>query len=325
MVKQQGCDFNKELSDLNNNGPLNLYTVYGQEDYLRDLFISELKKRCVGDEESFGYYRYDGIPSLDALSTAIETFPFLTERSFIEIRNANINKLSEDYISLFSSIPEFCTVCLICANDFEADNRTKAIKYLKANSKYLIFEAQDTKKLVKWIQRRFNSLNKSISTEAAERLIFISGDLMNRLIPEIDKIATYSNTSEITIQDINDVANHIPESDAFDLVNLLSNKKNDEALVMLSDLLKQKNMEPIMIISALSYQFRQLYGAKIGAMNERTDFRSKMVMQSASKFSKKQLVNFVNSCAHMEYNMKTSLYSDNDILINCIIEIITEK
>lgn len=66
--------------------------------------------------------------------------------------------------------------------------------------------------LIDWLIRRFSAAGKSIELEAAQRLIFISGDLMSRLIPEIEKVAAYAKGDRVTVADVEAVANHIPEA-----------------------------------------------------------------------------------------------------------------
>lgn len=47
------------LQELRDNGPKPLYLLYGEEDYLRDQFLAEIRKSCLGVEDSgasgFGY------------------------------------------------------------------------------------------------------------------------------------------------------------------------------------------------------------------------------------------------------------------------------
>ena len=97
--------------------PLRLYLLRGQEEYLREHFLSLLKKKCLPEgEDSFSYHRLDG-PELDAheLRGAVDAMPFLTERSFVEVRGADLNKLKEPdkILEVLQDIPDTCTVALV--------------------------------------------------------------------------------------------------------------------------------------------------------------------------------------------------------------------
>lgn len=322
-MKPQGIDFNKELKQLKSEGPKCLYLLYGPEDYLRDRFVSEIRSLCTEDT-AFGFYSFDDFPDVGTLSSSVDTMPFLNPRTLIEIKNCSVNKMSEDILDILKNLPDYCTVLLICAVDYSLDSRTKVIKYLQGNAACLNFTLQEDAKLYNWIKRRFEAHNKSITQNAVQRLIFISGNQMSGLIPEIEKIANSTDKQEISVDDVNKLANHIPEAQAFDLVNLISEKKNNEAIHMLADLLNQKSTESVVVLSALAYQFRQLYGAKIGDLSDKFDYKSKILNQSASKFTKQQLIKCINICADYEYYMKTSLISDIDILKDTVVRIISE-
>ena len=69
----------------------------------------------------------------------------------------------------------------------EPDGRLSFIKQLKSAGKAVNFTAQTGTPLNNWIARRFEANGKRIDRDAVDRLVFLSGDLMNRLIPEIRK------------------------------------------------------------------------------------------------------------------------------------------
>ena len=87
--KQNSLDYNAEVKALKECPPKRLYLLSGEEDYLRDRYLEALKAVCIPEGESgFSYKRFDG-PSLDAfeLGKALDVMPFLSERTFVELRN----------------------------------------------------------------------------------------------------------------------------------------------------------------------------------------------------------------------------------------------
>ena len=336
MKKEASCSYKTESDLLKKQGPLPLYFIYGREDYLRDYFVNELKALCTGDSgDGFGYYRFDGMPEKEVLSEAVDTMPFLSDRTFVEIRNADFNKLSEETLSVLSEIPEYCTVTLIADAVFEPDNRTKCIKFLREKAHTLHFGSQVGRDLDNWVARRFKAAGKSIGNDAIKRLEFISGEYMNALIPEIDKLASYVRGDTVTIEDVNAIANHIPEASAFDLVDRISSRRNNEAVALLSELLKQKGVEVPEILGALSYQFRQLYAAKVcegkglsvlmDVLGTSSDYRAKLTAEAASRFRREKLKSCINVLADAEYRMKTSANGDREELLNSIVRIMGEE
>ena len=205
MAKKSGRDeqFNyaAEVRVLKERGPERLYFLWGPEDYLREQYLLQLKKKCLPEgEDSFSYKRVDG-PTLDLLwfREALDAMPFLTERSFIELRDVDLNKLSdaEAFTKLLTDIPDYCTVAFVQNAQFEPDGRLRAVKTLRSEGRELKFTQQSQGMLTDWIVRRFAAAGKGIELAAAQRLIFISGDLMSRLIPEIEKIAAYAKGDKV--------------------------------------------------------------------------------------------------------------------------------
>ena len=58
-------DYGAEVKKLRQSGPRPVYILRGEEDYLRDSYLSELKKLCLPEgSEAFNYHRLQG-PGLD--------------------------------------------------------------------------------------------------------------------------------------------------------------------------------------------------------------------------------------------------------------------
>ena len=91
--KEEKLNYSAELRRLKDFGPERLYLLWGPEDYLREQYLGQLKKICLPEgEDSFSYKRING-PELDMheLLMAVDAMPFMTERSFVELRSVDIN------------------------------------------------------------------------------------------------------------------------------------------------------------------------------------------------------------------------------------------
>lgn len=334
---EEKMNYPAELRRLKEEGPQRLYLLWGPEDYLREQYLAQLKKRCLPEgEDSFSYKRLDG-PELDLqeLVGAIDAVPFMTERSFVEIRDAELNRLKEPekYMAVFSDIPDYCTVCLVQSAQFEPDGRLKLIKTLRSVARELKFTQQSQGMLVDWIIRRFAAAGKSVELEAAQRLLFISGDLMSRLIPEIEKIAAFAKGERVTAADVEAVANHIPEAVIFDMTDFISQKKYNTAASVLAELLADKNNEPIPMLAMLGLQMRKLYTARLAIERElgakfvmevcsiKHEFIAKKLINSARGFSLSQLRRAVALCAEADYKMKSSSLDGRELLKETVMRI----
>ena len=334
---EEKLNYSAELRRLREGGPSRLYLLWGPEDYLREQYLSQLKKLCLPEgEDSFSYKRIDG-PELDTdeLRYAVDAMPFLTERSFVELRDVDINKLREPekLLAVISDIPDYCTVAFVQGTQFEPDGRLKLIKGLRELCRELKFTQQSQGQLIDWINRRFAAAGKGITLEAAQRLIFVSGDLMSRLIPEIEKIAAYAKGEKVTVEDVDAVASHIPEAVIFDMTDLIAQQKYNTAFSVLSELLSDKNNEPIPMLAILGQQMRRLYAARLALEQElgskyvseacgiKYDYIAGKLLGSARGFSLPQLKRAVEICAEADWKIKSSAQSDRELLKEAVLRI----
>mgnify|MGYP002865284129 CR=1 FL=1 len=139
MAKKNTAPFSysAERDKLRKNGPARLYMLWGEEDYLRDTFLDDLRKLCVEEgAEAFNYHRLQG-PALDtdALREAIEAMPFMGDRTLVEVRDADINKTAgydpDTLRALLADIPEWTTVAFVFGLGYVPDGRLTAVKALR--------------------------------------------------------------------------------------------------------------------------------------------------------------------------------------------------
>ncbi len=335
--EEEKLNYQAELRALKSGNPKPLYLLWGKEDYLREQYLFELKRLCIPEgEDSFSYKRLNG-PELDprALAEAVDAPPFLTERSFVEIRDADLNRMSaaDECLKVLADIPETCTVVFVQGVQFEPDGRLKFIKALRSMAYELRFTEQSQGLLTGWIARRFAAAGKRIELDAAQRLIFLSGGLMNRLIPEIEKIAAYASGDIVTLSDVNAVADRIPEAIVFEMTDLIAQKKTNSALAVLSELLANKSNEPVAMLAVLGGQMRRLYAARLALEKGlsakyvmevcalRYDGITSQLLATARGFTLLQLREAVAMCANTDYRMKSGGGDPRELLKEAVLRI----
>ena len=259
--------------ELKSGGPARLYLLYGREDYLREAFLGELKALCLPEgEDDFSYHRLDG-KNLDMreLSDAVNALPFLTERTLTEVRGYDFARCRDAEAAslerLISDIPDCCTLVFVQDTDFEPDQRTKIIKAVAKYGKLIDFTSQGQGPLVQWIRKRFAALGKNATPDACLTLIYLSGELMNGLIPEIEKIAAGTAGELVTAEDVSRLALRIPEARVFEMTDYLAARDYDGAARTLADLMSMGE-EPIAILAVIGMQMRRLYAARV-ALDEK--------------------------------------------------------
>ena len=300
------------------------YIFYGEESYLREYYLEELRKKLVpvGFEE-FNYHRLEGKDlTVQTLTEMAEAMPMLSERTLIVVTDFDIFKLGEEQreklISLLEDIPPYC--CLVFVYDTVAYKPNKTMKKLcKAIGDHVQaveFRAQDSSDLVAWIARRFRALDKEIDRQTAEYLIFTCGGLMTGLVPEISKIAAYAKGKAITQKDIDAVADPVLSAEVFKLSDAVLQGNYDLAASILGDLLKMQT-EPIMILAALGSQLRRIYTARIAIdsgkdkywlmelWEMKSDYPAKLLLSAAKRTTVDWCADAVKMCQVLDRRMKS--------------------
>lgn len=300
------------------------YIFYGEESYLREYYLGELRKKLVpAGFEEFNYHRLEGKDlTVQALTEMAEAMPMLSERTLIVVTDFDIFKLGDEQreklIALLEDIPPYC--CLVFVYDTVAYKPNKTMKKLcKAIGDHVQaveFRAQDSNDLIAWIARRFRALDKEIDRQTAEYLIFTCGGLMTGLVPEISKIAAYAKGKAITQKDIDDVADPVLSAEVFKLSDAVLQGNYDLAASILGDLLKMQT-EPIMILAALGSQLRRIYTARLAIdsgkdkywlmelWDMKSDYPAKLLLSAAKRTTADWCADSVKMCQVLDRRMKS--------------------
>lgn len=325
--------------DLKENRLKSLYVFHGEEAYLRDYYLGELKKALLpAGLEDFNLHTAQGKDcSPEWLEQAVDCLPMMSERTMVLVTDFDLfaggESQRDKLLALFSNLPDYC--CLVFVYDlipYKADGRAKLTNLLKEKGAVVEFRRQEQGDLTDWIVRRFRATGHTIDTEDAKYLIFLCGDLMNNLVSEIGKIAAYARGQRVTRQDIDAVA--IPQVDAivFQMTDAITRKDFDKAASVLADLLHDQQA-PIMILSVMGKYFRQLYTARLclEAGGSREDFMSlwamrysyqaDKLMDGARKFSLPWCRHAVRRYAETDVAMKSYGGDEEELLISLLMEL----
>ena len=156
------------------------YLFHGEESYLREYYLSQLRERLVpAGVEAFNFHRLEGRGlTAQALTEAVEAMPMMAERTMVQVTDWDLFKLAEEQrkplIALLEDLPDYC--CLVFVYEHLEYKPVKTYKKLCAalekSVQVVKFEEQDQREILKWISRRFKAAGRSIDAETAEHLIF---------------------------------------------------------------------------------------------------------------------------------------------------------
>ena len=309
--KEAPLDYSALVKDLRDKGPGKLYLLWGEEDYLLTDFVSRLRTACVGTEEDeFNAKRIDSpAPAANDIAEALDAMPFFGDRTFVELRGFDVNKCRDRaHHRALCGHSGLVYRCHHAPDGYGAGRTALIYQAAQIRGKSRELHGADRCAAQQLIARRFEANGKRIDRDAVDRLVFLSGDLMNRLIPEIAKICGYVPGDRVTAQDVEKLAHHIPEADAFQMTEEIARRNYDGAAAKLAELLAG-DAEPIEIMGVIGWQVRQLYAAKIAEKSGRgapflmeilgtsSEYRARKLAETAAKFSLPALTNGVRLCA----------------------------
>lgn len=271
MAMQQSRldEIQKLKNDLKEKKAKRLYVFHGEETFLLQHYLDQLKKLLIDPlTESFNYHRLNKETfDLRSLADAIESLPMMAEYTMVWVDEIDLFKLSEGdrekLVELFSDIPDYCTVVLTYeSTPWKPDKRQKKLwQALEVNGQIVEFCRQDQRQLVAWVQRHFAANGKQIAPELANYLVDITGGTMTVLAGEISKISAYSGAERITKSDIDAVTEPVMDAVVFQMTDLMGEGQYGPALQKLQQLLKMQQ-EPIAILGAIGSHFRRIGTAK---------------------------------------------------------------
>ena len=318
-----------------------LYLFHGEETYLRDHYLEQMKKQLIPEGlESFNYHRLEGRQcNAQALSQLVDSLPMMSARTLLVVSDCDLFQAPEEereaFAALLSTLPDYC--CLVFVYDiipYKSDGRMKKLAAaIRDHGSVVDFRRQSQGDLTDWIHRRFKALGKTIGTAEAQYLIFLCGDLMHGLISEIEKIGAYTSHSRVTRADIDAVA--IPQLDAvvFQMTDALMSRDFSKAAGVLGDLLHMQE-PPIKILAVLGKHFRQLLTARLALdrgrdavylmelWGLRSSYPAQKLLTAARHFGLSWCRRAVIRCAETDVAMKSLPGIDSqDLLISLLAEL----
>ncbi len=253
-----------------------VYVLNGEDEFAITKFVASLQAG-MGDATTadMNTSRLEGRGmSLNQLSSAVNTIPFLSPRRLVIVSNPlafaanqqNRTRLTE----VLSKVPATTTLVLteyrLLTED--KDRRAGRLHWLEkwaqgAGDSAVIktFALPRGAAMEQWVVTRTKALGGRIEPDAARRLVALLGDEPRLAEQEIQKFMAYVNYSRpIGVEDVENLAVHAREGDIFALVDAIGNKEIKKAQEMLHRLLDEQ--EALSILAMIVRQFRLLLQAR---------------------------------------------------------------
>ena len=191
------------------------------------------------------------------------------------------------------------------------------------NVEVVEFQGQSRDALVRWLQKRFRALDRSIDQQTADYMLFYCGSMMDNLIGEVNKVAAFAKAEQVTAADIAAVAEPVLDARIFDMTNHISARDYNKAAAVLGDLLRMQT-EPIVILGAIGKELRRLYTARMALdsgkdrfwlmdlWQMRSDYPAKLLLQAARRVDHAWCKRSLAACQLLDRRMKSEKNIDRE-------------
>jgi|GEM_PF-442752 len=212
---------------LKENKPAGVYLFYGNEEYTKDYYARELRKKVTASPfPEFNHILFDASASgPEELADAVFALPYLWDYKMIEIKNLDLSALNADtaarYAELISQLPEYVIMLFLFRSSEldesvveggfkksagaaaekvdENENEEPARKgkgkgintligAIKKHGLAVNFPNETGEKLENWILKHFAAQKVPADRSAAQMLITLCGNDMYTLYHEIEKL-----------------------------------------------------------------------------------------------------------------------------------------
>lgn len=269
--------------------PSQIYLFYGDEDFIIDQKIKEIKKKI--SNPSMNIEQVDGDEdNYEKIVAALSTQPFFGGEKLVVIENIDLK--SKVWAALIDSLKVAAPETIVI---FKADSVSKATKIYKyidqVGEVYEVraFADWEQDQVISWITREVKGQGKEINHQAAVDLQETCGNGLRKLTSEIEKLITYiGDKKNITSEDVFALASPGLVS-SFALSDALGEKDLKRSLETFQSL--YRNKVPIFpLLSLLASQYRTMLQITIGDKTIRANpYFIRKCREKAKRFNRDEL------------------------------------
>lgn len=260
---------NQLKEQIKNGSFSNAYLIYGEESYLKELYVSKLKDKIVDPAfEAFNLHRFEGKDALlDDILKDAQMMPMMSEYNLVIVRDYPVEKSKSDMkllVEFLSDVPE-STIIIFYYDSLVPEAKSAAFKKVITafdNAGAVVnmekrSEADVAKMLVSGAKKRGSVLE----INNAKYLISVSGNDLKNLLNELDKLSYFAQGKEITKEIIDNMATKCLQARVYDLSKAVVAGDADMAYGIIDVLFGMKE-DPILILAVIGGVYVDMYRVK---------------------------------------------------------------
>lgn len=330
-------------AQLKENRLQKLYVFYGEEEYLKELYIKKIMD-MVPDAglEEFNRIVINGAADYVEYDNAWEGMPMMTDRRVLMIRDSNIfaTRKSGDVVPPNDDQKKFWTekfkrlsddtVVIFCEKNVDA--RSALFKAAVKSGFGVKCEFMPLADLKAWVIKTAMKAGKKIDDKAAEYLVSVIDPGLANLEHETNKLISYCDDT-IYKTDIDKVVSKALGIQIFDITDGIIEGNADKVFKILNDMKTQKESAfgILYLIYSNVEKLLHLKLAKAGSRNDAAQilggspWLAGRYFESSKQFSTPLLYHMVTRVPEIDYEIKSGEIGEWQALEQYIFEALNRK
>ncbi len=238
-----------------------IYLFHGPNELAISEALAELRASLPTEVADLNISVLDGRKlTIEQLVAACEAHPFLAERRLVivydALKHSKAGKAREELRDYCDRVPPTCD--LVFVEQDEVDRRHLLFTYLSKRGAVREFPLLSGQELLRWIERRAQTLQVSIDSAAAQRLVDLAGNESRLLANELAKLANYvGKGGRINVAAVDRLVTDQQEQNLFTFLDHLSARRLGPALRGARSLIEDGEA-PSYVLFMLARQIRVL-------------------------------------------------------------------
>ncbi len=329
-----------ELKEKIKNEPLGIYLFYGEESYLKKIYVDKIVSKTVDEDfADFNFHTFDGKEStLNDIYESVVAVPMMAETKCILVKDYPLDALDENGLgqleALLKDTPDDCALIFtFVAYEPKGAKWTKVIKFFDAFGSTVKCEKKTQSELTKMLESGAKKRSKFFARGAASYLITCVGADLNTLLNEMEKVCAFADGEEITVSDIDAVCVKSLDAKVFDMIRDLTAGRFDSSFKKLSLLFEQREDE-FQILGALIANYSDIYRAKSAVKSgnraekaaefynyKGKEFRLTNAARNSSSLSFDAITDCIEILADADSTMKSSAFDKRLVLEQTLVKL----
>lgn len=316
----------------------NLYLFFGEEVFVKDMYLEKMKSFVPdGGFADFNYIFLDAKDAVsDKVDDALDSFPMMSEKKLVVIKNSGIFKKSGEDIKDFwleriADVPDYV---LLIFDEQEIDKRNALYKAVTKHGLAVEFSYMKDYEVSAWVAREAQKGGKKISKDAADYLVAMCDPGIANVKNELSKLLDYCD-DEIYKSDIDKVVSKPLSIVVFDITDGLMQGNGDKVLSIIMQMKENKESAFNVLYLLFSAFDKMLYskllldeGLSYDVVASRlkvAPFIAKKYIDGAKKFSKEFLEDRICATSECDFNIKQGKVDEWTALLQYIFECLNKQ